>query len=160
MRITEYDLVKDENALSVLHKKHGWNYVKIDNLDEPENVVTLMNDLFYLNKLADEFMYCIALNSKLRPVGIFMVSKGTTDNLVILCSDVLVRVMLTGCYKFIIVHNHPSADPNPSNDDIYFTSDIVKSSNIIGLILLDHIIIAGSSFYSFARHNLIIKNDD
>lgn len=57
-------------------------------------------------------------------------------------------VELSGSYA-ILIHNHPGGDPNPSTRDITETSAISRTCNSCGIRLLDHIIIADDSFYSF-----------
>ena len=53
------------------------------------------------------------------------------------------------CYNIILVHNHPSGDPTPSVADLKFTNQVYKTSKIIGIPLLDHIIIGNNKYYSF-----------
>lgn len=54
----------------------------------------------------------------------------------------------TGMNKFILVHNHPSGDTNPSVKDIELTKRIQQGANILGLQMLDHIIIGDGEFQS------------
>jgi len=51
--------------------------------------------------------------------------------------------------SIILVHNHPSGDPNPSKEDINFTREIKMSGEIIGIPLIDHVIMGNNSYYSF-----------
>ncbi|MBI5471296.1 MAG: DNA repair protein RadC [Ignavibacteriae bacterium] len=55
----------------------------------------------------------------------------------------------------IVVHNHPSGNPEPSAEDIGVTKQLVDAGKIIGIPLHDHIIIAGDSYTSFAERNLL-----
>ncbi len=57
--------------------------------------------------------------------------------------------------KIVLVHNHPSGDPSPSQADIEITHRVSKAGEIIGIKLLDHIIIGGTEFYSFADEGMI-----
>ena len=56
----------------------------------------------------------------------------------------------------IILHNHPSGDPYPSEDDIRITRRIEKGTEILDLKLVDHIIIGDNRYYSF-KENEILK---
>ena len=57
--------------------------------------------------------------------------------------------------KIVLLHNHPSGDSNPSNDDILVTDNLAEGSCILGLRLNDHIIIGDNEYFSFFENNLI-----
>ena len=57
--------------------------------------------------------------------------------------------------SIILIHNHPSENPEPSNEDISITKKIVEAGKIMDIPVFDHIIIAGSSFTSFVERRLI-----
>ena len=60
-------------------------------------------------------------------------------------------VIVKGCDAFVIVHNHPSEDPKPSEHDVRLTRDISSVARLIGLRFNDHIIIGGLDYYSFRQ---------
>jgi len=55
----------------------------------------------------------------------------------------------------IFAHNHPSDDPEPSEDDLVITKRLVEAGKILGIEVNDHIIVAKSSFFSFKDKGLI-----
>ena len=55
----------------------------------------------------------------------------------------------------VVCHNHPSGNNNPSESDIQITQKIREAGTLLDVQLLDHIIIAGSAYYSFADNGLI-----
>lgn len=55
----------------------------------------------------------------------------------------------------IFVHNHPSGDPTPSNEDIAITKRLIEAGNILGISVLDHIIIGDGVFVSMKASDLI-----
>ncbi len=57
--------------------------------------------------------------------------------------------------KIVLIHNHPSGDPTPSRADIEITHRVSKAGEIVGIPLVDHIIIGGTAYYSFAEEGLI-----
>ncbi len=57
--------------------------------------------------------------------------------------------------KLVILHNHPSQNTIPSNDDIEITNDLVKLLSSIDVYLLDHIIVSSKDFFSFKKNNLL-----
>jgi DNA repair protein RadC len=57
--------------------------------------------------------------------------------------------------SIILVHNHPSGDPEPSEDDLVITKRILEAGKIMGIDVLDHIIITKTKIFSFKERNLI-----
>ncbi|HRP93509.1 MAG TPA: JAB domain-containing protein, partial [Ignavibacteriaceae bacterium] len=57
--------------------------------------------------------------------------------------------------SIILIHNHPSENPEPSNEDISITKKIVEAGKIMDIPIFDHIIIAGNSYTSFVEKRLI-----
>ena len=58
--------------------------------------------------------------------------------------------------QIILVHNHPSGDPKPSEDDLTLTKRLVEAGKIMGIEVTDHIVIAKSGFVSFKEKGIII----
>lgn len=66
------------------------------------------------------------------------------------------NVLWTGSHKFFIVHNHPSDSTVPSEEDMVFTSGLVKASKMMQMTFIDHLILTPSGeYYSFRRNGLI-----
>ena len=57
--------------------------------------------------------------------------------------------------QIVLAHNHPSGDPEPSEDDLEITKRLVESGKILGIEVIDHIIITKTGFISFKEKNLI-----
>jgi DNA repair protein RadC len=57
--------------------------------------------------------------------------------------------------SLIVAHNHPSGDPQPSEDDLRITKKLVKAGNLLGINLIDHLIISAKEFFSFKEKGLI-----
>ncbi len=57
--------------------------------------------------------------------------------------------------SIVLVHNHPSGDPQPSQEDIRATKQLIEAGNQIGIKVLDHIIIGDGIFVSLKEENLI-----
>ena len=60
-----------------------------------------------------------------------------------------------GAASVIVVHNHPSGDPTPSDDDIRLTRRRWRRGSILGIRLLDHVVVSRDSHYSFRSHALV-----
>lgn len=69
------------------------------------------------------------------------VHKGTADASLVRPADVLREAVKQGYPRLIVAHNHPSGDPEPSPEDIMVTRDLVRSAELLGIELVDHLII-------------------
>jgi DNA repair protein RadC len=79
-----------------------------------------------------------------------MISKGGVSGTVVDPKMIFHEALLTKSSGIILGHNHPSANPRPSEKDLQLTKKIKEAGKFLEITVLDHIIIAGSSFYSFA----------
>lgn len=153
MRITKYRTELNEHRHNILVKESSCNY-NIDCLTSPQKVFQLLNDLYGLNQLAEEYLYMIALSTKHKPLGIFEVSHGTLNSSLVNPREIFIRLLLTGASDFILAHNHPSGDCTPSKEDLKITERINECAKLMGISLLDHLII-GDEFLSFKEKGLL-----
>ena len=68
--------------------------------------------------------------------------------------EVFNKAIVNSASHIVIAHNHPSGDPNPSQDDIDTTKRLIEAGKIIGISIVDHIVVSNNSYYSFKEHNL------
>lgn len=153
MRITKYRTELDENKHNILIKESATNYCT-DNFTDPRTISNMLNECFGLNRLAEEHAYLIALSTKCKPLGVFEVSHGTVNLSIINPREIFIRLLLVGASSFVLVHNHPSGDCTPSEDDIRSTRRIKKCTDIMGIPLIDHIIV-GDGYNSFYQNGLL-----
>ena len=73
---------------------------------------------------------------------------GSGNFVVTTIKSVLNEAVKVEAAKIILIHNHPSGDPTPSNADIEFTKKVEKASEILGIQLLDHIVIGKNNYIS------------
>lgn len=158
MRVTTYKATMDADYKNtVLVREKSSNYSTLDRLDKPEQVATLMNDVFSLNIMSEEYCYIICTDNRNRVMGFFEISHGTTNSSLVSARSIYIRALLLGAVAIILVHNHPSGDSSPSSEDINVTKNIYHAGQLIDINLLDHIIVAGNDYYSFKENNLIIQ---
>lgn len=81
--------------------------------------------------------------------------QGTVDSVAVYPREVIKRALSLSASALILIHNHPSGDPTPSDDDINITRQIETVSNPLGIVLHDHLIIGKSSEISFRAQGLI-----
>lgn len=99
----------------------------------------------------------VALDSRHRPQAWGIVATGHVCGCPVSVAEILRFVLLAGCERFIVSHNHPSGDPTPSDSDVEMTRRLVDATKIVGLTLLDHVIVADGSeaFSSFVDLGLL-----
>ncbi|MCA9372512.1 DNA repair protein RadC [Candidatus Woesebacteria bacterium] len=68
--------------------------------------------------------------------------------------DVFAPALQLPAHGVILVHNHPSGNPEPSTDDFDFTHRMLQASELLGVALIDHIIVGINGWYSFGQHGL------
>ena len=111
-------------------------------------------------------MYCdyvtkaIYLKSRNQIIDTEDLFEGTLEGIPIHPREIVESVIKHSAAAVIFVHNHPSGNPTPSKSDIRFTRDLVFMGNIIEVKVLDHIIIGGNEYFSFADEGLIKKYED
>ena len=151
MRITKYSVEKEFNGKNILVKENSKNYPETNNLNSPQKIVKMMNDIYNVTTKAEEYLWLIALDTKCKPIGLFEVSHGTVSSSVVSPREIFVRLCLCGASYFIMVHNHPSGDVSPSKDDMETTNRLRKAGELMNIKLLDHVII-GDGYYSFSEN--------
>lgn len=116
-------------------------------LNRPENIYE-----FFKNKLIhlkQENLIAVFLDNKNKLIAYKTIFIGTINMSVSHPREIFKEAMKNSSVYIILVHNHPSGDPTPSVADLKFTNQVYKTSKIIGIPLLDHIIIGNNKYYSF-----------
>ncbi|HEY5657767.1 MAG TPA: JAB domain-containing protein [Myxococcota bacterium] len=116
-----------------------------------------VGDMLGASALNDrEAVYLLLLDAKQRVMGVYVVGLGGPSSSVVDLTT-LMRVVLatdpTG--GVILVHNHPSGDQIASPEDVMLTERLVRAVDFFGYTLLDHVVIAGGGYFSFAESGLL-----
>ncbi len=167
--ITEYGLDKlFECSLKELQKIKGIGPSKamqiltiaeiqkrINQSKKPVKKISCAEDVFKLfqDRLKDkneEHFYILLLNTQnFLITDPIMISKGILDASIIHPREVFKPAIKNSASKIILVHNHPSGDPNPSNEDLDITDKIIQSGEELGIKVLDHVIIGSNGHWSW-----------
>ncbi len=114
--------------------------------------------LYYsMRDLNKEVFKAIYLNSRNQIIETEDLFEGTLESVPIRPREIVESALKHSTAAIVFVHNHPSGDPTPSKSDKRFTRDLVFIGNIIQIKVLDHIIIGGNRYFSFADEGLIKK---
>jgi DNA repair protein RadC len=125
-------------------------------IGSPQDVLSFLRPM--LKNQPRERLISIALHSGNQVVGFEIVSQGTANTSLAYASEVFKAVLLTNSTAFILAHNHPSGNCEPSLEDRQIAERISKAAELIGIKLLDFLIVTEDSFYSFAQSEPSILN--
>ena len=110
-----------------------------------------------LGKLKFETFCIVCLDVNKRFISMENIFRGTIDSATIYPRDLVEKSLSLGASYVIITHNHPSGIAKPSKEDIDITEVLYKAFKMVDIRMLDHIIIAGNSFYSFREDGVFDK---
>ena len=108
-----------------------------------------------LRHLKQEQLVCAFFDAKSNFLGDAVISKGAVNYAYVSPREIFRYAFDYEAVMIILLHNHPSGDPSPSEDDIQITSRINKGAQILQLELVDHIIIGDNKYFSFKESELI-----
>ena len=98
----------------------------------------------YYNRDVECFVVLL-LNTRRRIQGHFLVSTGTLDTILVHAREVFRPAIIAAASSVILLHNHPSGDPTPSEADIKVTRDLIRGGQLLKIDVLDHVIIGRSN---------------
>lgn len=108
-------------------------------LDTPERVADLLREENRLYNV--EQFQVVLLNSRRRLIRVEKVFQGTLDMVLVHPRDVFKLALLGSAAAIILVHNHPSGDPLPSDADIRITRKLIRAGQLLKIEVLDHIVL-------------------
>ena len=107
----------------------------------PDDAAIIGREFMRIHEEPEEYMYMLCLNNKNRVTGIFEISHGNVNSSIVGPREVFQKALLANAVNIILMHNHPSGDPSPSNEDIKVTKRLTEVGDILGVRVLDHLII-------------------
>lgn len=109
----------------------------------------------FLKNLKKEIVKIVLLDPKLQFIKEITISEGSLNASIVHPREVMIPAIKESAASFALIHNHPSGDPTPSQQDFEITHRLSKTGKIIGINMVDHIIIGGNNFFSFADEGLL-----
>jgi len=112
-------------------------------LDTPDRVADLLRED---NRVYDvETFQVLLVNTRRKLISIERISKGTLDTILVHPREVFRHAIAANAAGVILVHNHPSGDPSPSDADIKVTRDLIRAGQLLRIEVLDHVILGRST---------------
>ena len=112
-------------------------------IDSPGKAIKVMRG--ELSRYDREVLCVVNLNTRKQPINFNVVSVGELNQSIASIPNILKSGILSNAGSFLLLHNHPSGDVAPSQDDISTTRRVIEAGKILGIPCLDHIIIGGGN---------------
>lgn len=107
-----------------------------------------------MRHLEQEVLILVMLNTKGRRIGEKVMSMGTVRASLISPREIFIEAMRNQAVSILLLHNHPSGNPDPSPEDITMTLRVREAGELLGIELLDHIIIGDRQAVSMREQGL------
>jgi len=112
----------------------------------PEDVVGVVSGTLKGKKR--EHFLVLLLDTRNRLIRVATVSMGSLDSSIVHPREVFKEAIAASAASVIFVHNHPSGDPEPSEDDVELTKRLVEAGRVLGIVVLDHVIVGDGAYLS------------
>ncbi|MDO4803734.1 MAG: DNA repair protein RadC [Lachnospiraceae bacterium] len=117
---------------------------------------------YYMEQLRHEekeSLFCMMLDTKNNFIGDECISKGTVNYAVLSTRELFLTALRYRAVSIILVHNHPSGDPSPSEEDILLTERVREAGKLLNIRLLDHIVIGDKRYISFMENGILKEGE-
>lgn len=129
-------------------------------LRDPKQLADFLYGTIGLRDAAEEYLYAFAFDTGNHLLGLLELCHGTVNLCFTTPREVMQKLLLLGASYFVIVHNHPGGNPNPSPGDISMTKHLYIAGELMSLPLVDHVVVGRGEdgecrYYSFAADGVI-----
>ncbi len=129
------------------------HYLVKERILSPKDVYSFIGqDMKHLKK---EIFRVVFLDTKNKIIDYEDISMGSLNSSIVHPREVFNRAIKKSAAGVILMHNHPSGNPSPSNEDISITKRLVKAGDLLGINVLDHVIIGLGKYCSMKEDNLM-----
>ncbi|MDK2808036.1 MAG: repair protein RadC [Clostridiales bacterium] len=119
----------------------------------PESIATAY--MQEMRGLSVEKVKLLLLNAKSKLIKEMDISMGTATASLLSPREILIEALRYQAIHMILIHNHPSGDPEPSNADVLITKRIEEAGTLLGIKLMDHIIIGDNRYISLKKKGIL-----
>ncbi len=126
---------------------------RTDDVKSAKDVFNLFKDDF-ANSTQEEF-YVVLLDAKNKVIR-NSISKGILTSSIVHPREIFREAIRDSANSIILVHNHPSGDPTPSQEDLEVTEKIINAGELLGIKVLDHVIVGDGEFWSWKEHSKVL----
>jgi DNA repair protein RadC len=108
-------------------------------LDTPDRIADYLRESNRLYEV--ETFQAVLLNTRRRLIRVEQLSQGTLDTILVHPREVFRAAITANASALVLVHNHPSGDPTPSESDVKATRDLIRAGQLLKIDVLDHVIL-------------------
>lgn len=158
MKVNLYQMFVNDKRLPYLETVRETDCKDYKTYSSPAKIAELLKEVFYVDRLAEEYVWLICFDVKFQCVGMFEVSHGGVAQSVVEVAQVLKRALLCGADQMILGHNHPSGIAEPSKEDYLITKRLHEAGQLLELPLCDHVIVGGANrnvYFSFRESGVL-----
>ncbi len=119
----------------------------------PDDVVALVGKK--LTRAQRELFLVVLLNARHEVLRTETISVGSLNASIVHPREVFKPAILASAASIILVHNHPSGDPEPSDEDLGITKRLVEVGEMVGIAVLDHVVLASRGTVSMRSRELL-----
>ena len=127
------------SAFLLAHRLSRETYQEAPMLDTPDRVADALRETNRLYEV--EHFQVVCLNTRRRLIAVETIAQGILDQVIVHAREVFSAAIARRSSAIILVHNHPSGDPSPSESDIRVTRDLIRAGQLLKIEVLDHIIL-------------------
>ncbi len=138
-------------AISELVKRIKLKEKKKKRISSGKDIFDLFEERLKSEK--QEHFFTVLLNTKNFVISIQKISTGILDASIVHPREIFKPAIRNSASRIILVHNHPSGDPEPSEEDLDITNKLKESGELIGIEVLDHVIIGDGKYWSWLEDN-------
>jgi DNA repair protein RadC len=133
--------------------KEGDVSVERKQIRSPQDVFNMVQG--FLADADREYFLVLTLTTKNCITGVNVVSIGSLNSSLVHPREVFKAAILSNAAALVLVHNHPSGFPEPSNDDLEITRRLVEASKVIGIEIIDHVVIGDGCWVSLKEKGVL-----
>lgn len=149
--LTQIKGIGRDKAIQILAvseiQKRNYPKKKPKKINSSKDIFNLFKDKLKNEK--KEHFYVVLLDTKNKIIKTKEISVGILDASIVHPREIFNEAIRALASRIILVHNHPSGDPSPSNEDIEITKKLIDIGELVGIEVLDHVIIGNEKYYSY-----------
>lgn len=136
-----------------LARRMAYDDIKGEQIKTPESLVRWLKS--EIGTQLQEMFLVIYLNQQLRIISHRILFQGTINEAAVYPREIFKEALLLNSTSLMFAHNHPGGDIVPSPADIALTDKLIRVADLMGVKVLDHIIVSGTDYFSFARQGIL-----
>ncbi len=140
-------------AFFLVHERYSVEMTFKRKICSPSDVQSFMKAK--MKHLTHEEFRVVLVNTKNHVIKDLTVSMGSLNASIVHPREAFKDAIKHSAASMILVHNHPSGNTKPSNEDILITKRLVEVGELIGIKILDHLIIGGNDYFSFKENDYL-----